>query len=552
MKQLELYQLLEELLSFQDEKMWLEFKLNQAIPEQIGEYISALSNGACIDNKAFGYLVWGVTDDTHTIKGTTFKMSSSRQGNQDLELWIRTLIHPKIHFEIYEFEYKNLPITLLRIPAAIGEPTHFQKRPFIRINSQKTDLRNHPALIRKIYNSQRDWSAQVLDAASINDLDKDAIELARKKFLEKQENKPNKNISLIEQIKKWDDFTLLDKMKITANGKITNTAIILLGKEESARFLLPHIAQIVWKLDTQEKSYEHYGPPFLVNINMVLGHIRNIRYKIFPDNQLVSTDVLKYETRVILEALNNCIAHQDYNLNSRIILTEKIDKLIFTNAGTFFEGSPEDYRLGEKTPEKYRNPWLAQAMVNLNMIDTLGYGIHTMNVEQRKRYFPLPDYTRSGTENVVLEIFGQVINENYSKLLLEKTDLPLSTVIMLDRIQKGLPLEKAAYQMLKRQKLIEGRLPNYHISEAIAKTTGQETEYLRVKGIDNDYIRTMIMEYITKFKKAKRADLEKLLLNKLPEFLTEQQKKDKIKNALQVLKREKKIKVDNSNWVPSN
>lgn len=160
---------------------------------------------------------------------------------------------------------------------------------------------------------------------------------------------------------------------------------------------------------------------------------------------MIATEVLKYEPRVILDALNNCIAHQDYSLNSRIIVTEKTEKLIFTSAGTFFEGKAEDYSLGEKTPERYRNPWLAQAMVNLNMIDTMGYGIHTMFKEQRKRFFPLPDYSKTEPEKVTLEIYGQVLDINYSKLLLEKTDLPLSIVIMLDRMQKNLPIEPAAY-----------------------------------------------------------------------------------------------------------
>lgn len=104
--------------------------------------------------------------------------------------------------------------------------------------------------------------------------------------------------------------------------------------------------------------------------------------------------------------------------NSRILVIEKIDKLIFTNAGNFFDGTPEEYVLGEKTPEKYRNMWLSRAMVNLNMIDTVGYGIHTMYVEQRKRFFPLPDYSKSAENKVVLEIHGHAIDENYSMLLI--------------------------------------------------------------------------------------------------------------------------------------
>ena len=526
----ELHKLLEQLCSIDKETPWLEFKHNGIDHEQIGEYISALSNGACIDNKMHGYLVWGVNDSTHQIIGTSFKISTSKHGgNQDLELWLRTYLHPKIYFEIFEFDYQGKSITLLKIPAAIAEPTHFQKKAFIRINSNKTDIRNHPGLVRRIYNSLEDWSAKICKEASIDDLDPDAIQLAREKYIEK-------NVKFKDEITQWDVVTLLDKSKITISGGITNTALILLGKPESSRFLLPSIAQITWKLDTDEKAYEHFGPPFLLNVSNVLQRIRNIRYKIFPDNQLIATEVLKYEPRVILEALNNCIAHQDYHLNSRIIVTEKTEKLIFTNAGSFFEGKADDYSLGEKTPERYRNPWLANAMVNLNMIDTMGYGIHTMFKEQRKRYFPLPDYSKTESEKVVLEIYGQVLDINYSKLLLEKTDLPLSTVIMLDRMQKNLPLEPAAYELLKKEGLVEGRKPNYYISATIAKATGQQTAYIRKKGIDDEYCRKMILDYLKKFTVGTRIDFEAMLLDKLPEILTEKQRKDKVKNNLQALK----------------
>lgn len=258
----------------------------------------------------------------------------------------------------------------------------------------------------------------------------------------------------------------------------------------------------------------------------MLNRIRNVKYKFFPNNQLVSVEVNKYESKVILEALNNCIAHQDYSEHARIIVTEQSNKLIFRNAGGFIEGSPEDYTLGEKTPEKYRNRWLANAMVNLNMIDTLGYGIHRMYEEQRKRYFPLPDYSKSTRNGVVLEIYGHTIDENYSKLLIEKKDdLSLTEVILLDKIQKGQPITDDAAKLLKKKNLIEGRKPHYHISSSIASATDMKAEYIKLKGIEDDYCKKLIKDYILKFNGGKRVDFESLLDDKLPELLTRKQKK---------------------------
>ncbi|WP_346856862.1 RNA-binding domain-containing protein [uncultured Draconibacterium sp.] len=529
MKEELLYSLLEELVSFPKETAWIEFKMGAGsiTNEQIGEYISAMSNGATVNNKPFGYMVWGVHDDTHEIKGTNFKFTDAKQGNQDLELWIRNLLHPKISFEIFEFNYNGKPVVLLRIPAAKGEPTHFKKKPFIRIGSNKTDLRNFPDYVRLIYNSLEDWSARIIETATINDLDKEALVVAREKFKEK-----SSRASYFEKIDDWNDITFLDKAKITINGKITNTAILLLGKEESSHYILPSLAEITWKLETEEKAYEHFGTPLLLNTTKVLQNIRNIKYKFFPNNELLATTVNKYDTRTILEAMHNCIAHQDYSMNSRVIVTEKIDKLIFSNAGSFYEGNPDDYSAGDKTPDRYRNTWLAQAMVNLGMIDRLGYGIHTMYVSQKNRYFPLPDYVLSEQQRVVLQIYGHSIDENYSKLLIENKDLPLSNIVLLDRIQKKLPITSKAISMLRKKKLIEGRKPNYFVAASVASTTADKATYIKNRAFDKGFYKSLIIQFITEYNKASRADIDNLVIDKLSDVLTGTQKRTKVRNLL--------------------
>ncbi len=538
----DLHILLNDLCSQPREQQWLEFKLNKGsiTNEQIGEYISAMSNGATIANKPFGYLVWGVEDETLIVKGTNFTFENAKQGNQDLELFIRSYLHPKINFEIFEFDYNEKHIVLLRIPSAKGEPTHFQKKPFVRIGSNKTDLRNHPNYVRIIYNSQEDWSAKIIDQASISDLDIDALKTAREKFKEK-----SSRASFYSEIDNWDEATFLDKAKITINGKITNTAIILLGKEEASHYLLPAIAEVTWKLETEEKAYEHFGTPLLLNTTKVLQNIRNVKYKFFPDNELLSTTVNKYDTRSILEAMHNCIAHQDYSLHSRILVTEKIDKLVFSNAGSFYEGNPDEYSDGEKTPERYRNYWLANAMVNLGMIDRLGYGIHTMYLAQRNRFFPLPDYLLSEPQKVVLQIYGHAIDENYSKILIERKDLTLSQVVLLDRVQKKLAITDVAATSLKKEKLIEGRKPNYYVAASVAAITDDKASYIKNKAFDKSYYKKLVIEFLTKYKQATRAELDDLLMEKLSNVLSEDQKRTKIRNLLYDMSKKENL-IENS------
>ena len=248
--------------------------------------------------------------------------------------------------------------------------------------------------------------------------------------------------------------------------------------------------------------------------------------------------------------MHNCIAHQNYSLNSRILVTEQVDKLVFTNAGNFFEGNPDDYSFGKKTPSKYRNPWLATAMVNLEMIDRLGYGIHSLCVSQMKRFFPLPDYDLSQPNVVTLRMYGQTIDENYSKTLIQRGDLNLSEVVLLDRVQKHLEITEKAVGELKKKNLIEGRKPNYFIGAKISQSTGQKAEYSRNKAFEKQQYVEWILKSIKENGSLNRQDINKLLWNMLPAWMDEVQKKNKIKNLLSELRTSNKIRNTGSKKEP--
>lgn len=552
MQQNELEQLLQDLLTQPQEQSWLEFKTNVATqkasisPEGIGEYISALSNGACISNKEYAYLVLGIENETHAIVGTNFQPRSFKIGNQDFELWLRNLLYPKVSFEIFEFSMEQKHLVLFRIPAAVQEPVNFQKKPYIRINSQKTDLRNYPHYMREIYNTLEDWSAQIVPGAELHHLDEQALQVARQKFKAKCTGE-----SFYAKIDAWDTVQWLDKAKVTANGKITRTALLLLGTPESIHLLTPVAGEITWKLNAEEKAYEHFGLPFLLSTTKLLHRIRNYQHKFFPLNELLAVTVDKYEPRVILEALHNAIAHQNYSLNARIIVEERADKVIFQNAGSFFRGLPEDYYFGTKTADKYRNPWLVNAMRSLGMIDTIGYGIHTMFLEQKKRYFPLPDYSNSNLDHVILEIYGQEIDVNYTQLLIEQQSLDLQTVVLLDQVQKRQPITKEAAAHLKKQGLIEGRSPNFYVSARIAKVMGEMAQYVKNKSFDDQYYKDMILEFIRKNGEATRIEIEKLILDKLPAILDVKQRQNKVRNLIYNLSKvQKSIENQGSNKFP--
>lgn len=214
----------------------------------------------------------------------------------------------------------------------------------------------------------------------------------------------------------------------------------------------------------------------------------------------------KYDQRVVLEALHNCIAHQDYARSGRVVVTERPDRLVLENEGGFFEGQPPDYIGGHKTPRRYRNPFLAQAMAELNMIDTMGYGIHEMHKGQARRYLPLPDYDLSEPGAVRMTIYGGVVDPAYSRLLMQKTDLPLADVLALDRVQKRLPVDDAVARRLRAAGLIEGRKPHYHVSAAVAQATAANADYIRMRAQDDVFYAKLLTDYLDKFGEASRAE----------------------------------------------
>ena len=155
-----------------------------------------------------------------------------------------------------------------------------------------------------------------------------------------------------------------------------------------------------------------------------------------------------------------------------------------------------------------------------------------------QRFFPLPDYSKSTMDEVVLEIYGHTIDENYSKLLIEKKDdIDLTDAVLLDKVQKSLPINDEAARRLKQKGFIEGRKPNYFISSQIARITDKKAQYTRNKGLDTDLLKSFILKHIDIHGYATRKEIDELLLDKLPDYLDEEQRKKRIENILQQMKR---------------
>ena len=535
-------------LRYHHENEVVEFKKaeNNFDFDDLGKYFSALSNEANLRDKVFAWLIFGVHDTTREILGTSFKnsMKSLQKLKQDLS---QHTTDNNTFREIHELKIDGKRVLMFQIPATPrGIPMAWKGHFYARRGESLAalDMSKYEEIRRQGMNE--DWSKQIAEGATIEDLDPEAIKKARELYA-------RKHPKLVEEMKTWDDKTFLNKAKITLKGKITNTAILLLGRTESEYLISPAVARIRWIYKDStgvERDFAIETCPFVLAADTVYGKIRNFKYLIMNSEltSLVPDNLETYDPFIIREALNNAIAHQDYGCQGMINVVEEEDRLIFTNLGSFIPNSVKSVLENDGPEEHYRNKMLANAMVELGMVDTIGSGIKRMFDKQRERLFPMPDYDFSDNR-VKVTIVGKVLDIDYARLLTRDKTLSLLDIEMLSRIQMHRPLSNEEIDYLRKRKLVEGRKNALYFAKSVAGAMGQKAEYTRNKGFDDEYYKNLILKALDQHERLSRKEFNELLLPKLPEALTGKQKLIKVGNLLLAVRKAGEIEVcENRLW----
>jgi ATP-dependent DNA helicase RecG len=261
------------------------------------------------------------------------------------------------------------------------------------------------------------------------------------------------------------------------------------------------------------------------------------------DNSLFPKEVTHYDKWVIRELLQNCVAHQDYSKSCRIIVLEYNDRLIFENAGRFIPESVEEVIHYNRPQPYYRNPFLVNAMVNLNMIETVGNGIQKIFTIQRERFFPMPTYDISDENHTEVTLYGELINDNYSRILFKHPELSLDDVISLDKVQKKIPISETEIQRLQELELVAEMASELQIIGYYPIISYQE-------------YKQMILNLITRKGSATREDIVNLIMPTLSPDEPIEKRQRKISNITAKLANDKQIKnISNSTktsvWVIS-
>lgn len=248
----------------------------------------------------------------------------------------------------------------------------------------------------------------------------------------------------------------------------------MLGKPTTVFKLRPAVVEITWTLrDAKEDvvDYKHFTAPFILTVDEILSKIRNLTMRELPGGTLFSDTMKQYDDYSIREALHNAIAHLDYTLQECINFVENPGNVCYENGGSFIPSTLQK-ALAIRGPQRhFRNECRCKAMVHFNMIDTVSRGIKKISDEQWRRYFPMSDYEIDAANKVVgVRLYGNAINEKYTKILKENKTLTLQECIALDAVQKGHQINEDTAKELDKG-LIEGEYPNYQISLGVAKMT---------------------------------------------------------------------------------
>ena len=380
--------LLRELCKLPKETEWVEFKHNNANPQEIGEYISALAHGAVLNGKAFGYLVWGVRDFDHSVVGTTFVPRTARVGNEELENWLLRLLEPKIQIRFFEFTVDCQPVVLLEIPRAARRPIRFSGKEFIRVGSYKKKLENFPEKERTLWRlfdqtPFEDGIAEehAADSEVLRLLDYPAY------FDLLEQALPENRDGILAALK---DDGLISPCE-AGGWNITNLGAVLFAKRlEDFRSLRRKAVRVIQyrgtgRVETKREQVGSKG--YTSGFEGLIGFINGL----LPSNEVIEQALRRttpmFPELAVRELVANALIHQDFFVTGTGPTVEIFDDRIeITNPGEPLV----DIQRFLDTPPKSRNERITSLMRRFRICEERGSGIDKVVFQVELFQLPAP------------------------------------------------------------------------------------------------------------------------------------------------------------------
>jgi len=369
------------------ESEWVEFKHNYHSDKEIGERISALSNGACIHNKDFGYLIFGVEDTTHKVIGTTFRPKTKKRKREDIEHWLAQRLKPRIDFEIEEFDYNDCHITIFIIPATFNQPVEFKHEAYIRVASITRKLNEFPEKARKIW--KKGPVTVFEDGLAIQNVRPDKItELLDSQSYFELLGLPYPSTRKV-VIEKFISEGLITKTH--SNFNITNLGAILFAKNlnnfqglkrKSVRVVI-YEGKNKLKTIREQTGVRGYAVGFEGLIDWTNSQL--------PTNEVIGKalrkEVRMYPEISIREIIANTLIHQDFDEKGFPMIEIFSDRIEISNPGLPLISA-------ERFIDEYqsRNEKLADLLRRLGICEEKGSGIDKVINATEIYQLPPPDF----------------------------------------------------------------------------------------------------------------------------------------------------------------
>lgn len=454
MDNLSLQTLVRNLAALRRETEWLELKHNNENPQEIGEYVSALSNATALLGRHSAYILWGVEDSTSQIIGTKFRPREAKINGQELESWLTFNLDPQIDLRIHEGEVDGKCIVLFEFAPATHRPIRFRGVEYIRVGTYKKKLQECPEKERELWrilgqvtfekgiamkNVTADQISSLLNCPAYFDLMKLPHPENRSSVLEK---------FVSEKLIFQSDSGHYD---------ISNLGAILFAKnlEEFDRLARKTLRIVFYRGEGRIETIKEYE----VKKGYALGFEEASSYinDQLPQNEHIG-DAFREEVRMypkiaIRELLANALIHQDFNVTGAGPIVEIFaSRVEISNPGLPLI---DPLRFIDETP-KSRNEILARLMRRMNLCEERGTGIDKVIFQIELFQLPAPNF-RKTTHSTLALLFGHKIlkemdSEERTRAAYQHACLQyvLGKKMTNESLRKRLGIKRSSYPLASR------------------------------------------------------------------------------------------------------
>ena len=361
-----------------------------------------------------------------------------------------------------------------------------------------------------------DWTGNVVPEATVRSLDPSAVRAVRATYESLHRDSDDSD--------SMDDETFLTKVGFFKRGKVTNAALVLLGKASEP--LVPSSVCIRWRLigvDGTEEDSRVMERPLLLAARQVVSMVRNTTVQIGSGGRSTSM----YRVASLTEAIFNAIQFQDYESGGTIDVVERErESVTVANTGAFPPIRPEAFALSRPTNSDDRNMFLRRAMVTCGLVPGTVSGIRGMYLSQAYRHFPLPDF--STVDGKVSITFPGIRSGPYARILDTRDDLSFETIMDIDRMSKGRYVPERRMAELVSQGLVA-------VFDGVPSLICDDSGVIRrYRGTD----REAVLALISDVGPVSRSDVVEMLRARGSHELSDPQVSVKATNLLQSMRKE--------------